>query len=260
VPAENFPVTELEMQQRRSWIVVGFDQQRWYKWQGFVELVALSPLFAPLAPIMRLSLIAALGNRLYDSMERSRTKLSGLTDWIKPHRIKLKPSIVSTVMGALFIVYVSFWNLSSILPAPFQPGGDKIGLILAVDQRWDMFAPNPLTYDGWYVIEGKLRDGARVNVLHPQNPVTYEKPASIADQYKDERWRKYLMNLSLSQYENYRLYYGRYLCRSWNTGRWPKDSGALSSFDIYFMGRQNSIADPNKPYSKDLLWHHECFK
>ena len=258
--AENFPVTELEMQQRRSWIVVGLDQKRWYKWQAFVELVALSPLFAPLAPIMRLSLIAALGNRLYDSMERSRTKLSGVTDWIKPHRISLKPSMVSTVMGALFIVYVSFWNLSSILPTPFQPGGDKIGLILGVDQRWDMFAPNPLTYDGWYVIEGKLRDGTHVDVLHPQGPVSYEKPANIADQYKDERWRKYLMNLSLSQYENYRLYYGRYLCRSWNTGRWPKDSGALSSFDIYFMGRQNSIADPNKPYSKDLLWHHECFK
>ena len=260
VPAEEFPVTELEMQQQRSWIVVGSHQQRWYKWQGLVELVALSPLFASLAPALRFSPIAKLGNRLYESIERNRTRLSELTDWIKPRRLKLTPSIASTVMGVLFIVYVSFWNLSSILPAPFQPGGDTIGLTLAVDQRWDMFAPNPLTYDGWYVIDGKLRDGTHVNVLHPESPVTYEKPASIADEYKDERWRKYLMNLSLGQYGSYRLYYGRYLCRSWNTGRWPKDSGALSSFDIYFMGRQNSLTDPNKPYSKDLLWHHECFK
>lgn len=260
VPAEEFPVTELEMQQQRSWIVVGSNQQRWYKWQGLVELVALSPLFASLAPVLRFSPIAALGNRLYESVERNRTRLSGLTDWIKPRRLELRPSIASTVMGALFIVYVSFWNLSSILPTPFQPGGDTIGLILAIDQRWDMFAPNPLTYDGWYVVEGKLRDGTHVNVLHPESPVSYEKPASIADQYKDERWRKYLMNLSLGQYGNYRLYYGQYLCRSWNTGRWPKDSGALSSFDIYFMGRQNSLTDPNRPYSKDLLWHHECFK
>lgn len=259
IPAQDFPVTELEMQQRKSWIVVGPNGQRWYKWQGLVELVALSPAFGWLAPLLRASLVARIGDRFYEATERNRTSLSALTDWIKPRRLNLKPSLLVTLSGVFFIIYVSFWNISSIVSKPFQPGGDTIGLVLAIDQRWDMFAPNPLTYDGWYVIEGHLRDGTHVNVLHPESPVSYEKPASIADQYKDERWRKYLMNLSLGQYEAYRLYYGRYLCRSWNTGRWPKDSGALVRFDIYFMGRQNSISDQNRPFSKDLLWHHECF-
>src|SRR5690348_17462340 len=36
------------------------------------------------------------------------------------------------------------------------------------------------------------------------------------------------------------------------SGRWPKDSGALERFDIYFLGRQNSITEQNRPYSKDL--------
>jgi hypothetical protein len=152
------------------------------------------------------------------------------------------------------------WNLSSIIRAPLGPVGDAIGLTFDWDQRWDMFAPSPLTYDGWYVIEGKLRDGRRVNVLHPDQPVSYAQPASIADQYKNERWRKYLMNLSLPENTDYRLYYGRYFCRGWNTGRLPQDPAALVSFDINFMGRQNSIAFPNRPYTRDLLWHHECFK
>jgi hypothetical protein len=248
------------MQQRKSWIVVGPDGLRSYKWRGLVELVGLSPVFSWLAPLLRASLIARIGDRFYEAIERNRTLLTSLTDWIKPRRLKVKPSLAFTLSGVFFIVYVSFWNISSATSKSFQPGGDTIGLVLAIDQRWDMFSPNPLTYDGWYVIEGELRDGTHVNVLHPESPVSYEKPASIADQYKDERWRKYLMNLSLAQYNAYRLYYGRYLCRSWNTGRWPRDSGALERFDIYFMGRQNSITDQNRPYSKDLLWHHECFK
>lgn len=259
-PAQDFPVTELEMQQRKSWIVVGPNGMRSYKWRALVELVAVSPVFSWLAWFLSASLIARIGDRLYESIERNRATLSSLTDWIKPRRLKIRSSLAFTLSGIFFIVYASFWNISSVASKPFQPGGDAIGLVLAIDQRWDMFSPNPLTYDGWYVIEGQLRDGTHVNVLHPGSPVSYGRPASIADQYKDERWRKYLMNLSLSQYEAYRLYYGRYLCRSWNTGRWPKDSWALERFDIYFMGRQNSISDQNRPYSKDLLWHHECFK
>jgi len=260
IAAQDFPATELELEQQMSWIVVGAAAQRWYKCQALAELVALSPAFCWLAPLLRSRAVVVTGNKLYDLIEKNRTTLSRFTDWIRSHRLRVEPSTAITTAGVLFIIYVSFWNLSSIVARPFQPGGDSIGLTLAIDQRWDMFAPNPLTYDGWYVIAGKLRDGSSANVLHQEQPVSYDKPASIADQYKNERWRKYMMNLSQGLYADYRLYYGRYLCRSWNSGRWPRDPGALVSFDIYFMGRQNSISDPNRSYSKDLLWHHECFK
>ena len=260
IPAQEFPVTELEMRQQRSWIVVGTDDKRCYKWQAFAEVTSYSPLFSWLAPLLRTRLLTKAGDCLYEFVERHRDRLSGYTNWIQPRRMNPRTPWLVSVLAVLFIIYVSFWNFSSIVRLPGQPFGDAVGLTLAVDQRWDMFAPNPLTYDGWYVIEGRLRDGRKVNVLHPDQAVSYEQPASIADQYKDERWRKYLMNLSLGEYENYRLYYGRYFCRSWNTGRWPRDPGALISFDINFMGRQNSIAFPNRPYNRDLLWHHECFK
>ena len=135
-----------------------------------------------------------------------------------------------------------------------------MGVTLDLDQRWDMFSPNPLTYDGWYAIEGHLRNGRSANVLHPRQPFSYEQPASIADEYKNERWRKYLMNLSLPENTEYRLYYGRYLCRSWNVWRSPSDPATLMSFEIYFMAHQNSITRPPTGFSRDLLWHHECFK
>jgi predicted DCC family thiol-disulfide oxidoreductase YuxK len=260
IPAQEFPVTELEMRQQRSWIVAGSDGKRCYKWQALAEVVSHSPLFFWLAPCLRWSPFAKAGERLYEMMERHRDELSRGTDWIKSRPVNLNTSWTVSTFAVLLVAYIAFWNLSSVVHIPGQLFGDTFGLTLGLDQKWDMFAPNPLTYDGWYVIEGQLRDGRHVNVLHPAEPVTYAQPASIADQYRDERWRKYLMNLSLREFEGYRLYYGRYLCRSWNTGRWVRDPGALTSFDIYFMGRHNSISEPNRPYNRDLLWHHECFK
>jgi hypothetical protein len=260
VPAQEFPITELEMRDRQSWIVVAPDTARSYKWKAFAELASQSPLFYRFAPLMRYKAVASMGERLYEKIESHREQLSGYTNWIKPRPLNLRTSPAITVFALLFIVYVSLWNLSSITYVPFAPWEDAIGLTLGIDQKWDMFAPNPLTYDGWYVVEGRLHDGRPANVLHPKQRVSYEQPASVADQYKNERWRKYMMNLSLSENINYRLYYGRYLCRAWNDGRPPYDPALLISFDIYFMAHQNSIKHPPAPFSRDLLWHHECFK
>jgi vitamin K-dependent gamma-carboxylase-like protein/DCC1-like thiol-disulfide oxidoreductase len=258
--AQDFPATELEMSERRSWIVVNPDGARCYKWRGFAALVEHSPILHWFAPVLQFAAIERLGNNIYASIETRREQLSKATTWIRAQQFRNTPSPAVTVFSLLFILYVFLWNLSSLTRVPFQPWEDSIGLTLGLDQRWDMFAPNPLTYDGWYVIEGRLRDGRTVNVIHPDQPVTFSQPRSIADQYKNERWRKYLMNLSLSENTDYRLYYGRYLCRSWNDGFTAMNPRALMTFDIYFMAHQNSIKQPPAGFSRDLLWHHECFK
>ena len=259
IAAQEFPVTELEMRDQKSWILVDPEGRRYYKWRAFAQLVSYSPIFSWLSPVMRSGFLERKGKEWYEGIERNRDQLSRYTDWIRSRPVSLKTSPPVTVFAALLIVYTLLWNLSSIVNVPFQPWQDAIGLTLDVDQKWDMFSPNPLTYDGWYVIEGQLRDGRHINVTHPERPVSYEKPASIADQYPRERWRKYLMNLSLNENTEYRLYYGRYLCRSWNLGRPNYDPALLIRFDIYFMGHQNSIQHPPTGFNRDLLWHHECF-
>jgi hypothetical protein len=163
-------------------------------------------------------------------------------------------------LAAFLILYVFLWNVSSVTHVSFRPSQEKLAITLGLDQRWDMFSPFPLTYDGWYVIAGHLRNGSETNVLHPDEPVSFAQPANIADQYNNERWRKYLMNLSLPENADYRLYYARSFCRSWNSGRSQNDPNALVSFDIFFMGHQNSINRPPTGFTRDLLWHHECFK
>src|SRR5690606_1189677 len=100
------------------------------------------------------------------------------------------------------------------------------------DQRWNMFSPGPLTEDGWYVIEGRFKHGLVLDLLTGK-PVTWDKPADVAHTYKNQRWRKYLMNLWLADSAKYRLPYGQYLCRKWNArGRRPDE---LSGFELVYM-------------------------
>lgn len=249
-----------EMREPRSWMVIEPNGRRRFAFDGFACLLSCSPLFGWLSSFFRVGAIAQLGELGWRRMESRGDKLSDLTMGLKFRPAKLRTSWIVNAFALIVIVYVFLWNLSSVTHRAFRPAQEKMGITLGLDQEWDMFSPYPLTYDGWYVIKGKLRDGSETNVLHPDQPVSLAQPKSIADQYKNERWRKYLMNLSLSEYADYRLYYARSFCRSWNTGRSQRDPNALISFDIIFMAHQNSLTRPPADFSPDLLWHHECFK
>ena len=260
IPAQDSAQTREEMRTRNSWIVVAPSGRRHYEWDALVCLLSHSPLFSCMDKLAAWGPISGIGHNCYRLIRARRPQLTHFTAWIDFRPTRLRSPWYVNLFVAFTIFYVFLWNLSSVTHAGFKPSAEKFGLTFGLDQRWDMFSPFPLTYDGWYVIEGHLRDGSTVNVLDPDKPVSFAQPASIADQYKNERWRKYLMNLSLSESSGYRLYYGRYFCRSWNTGRPPQDRWALVNFDIYFMGHENSISHPPTGFSRDLLWHHECFK
>ena len=243
-----------------SWIVIEPHGSRRYAFDGLACVLSYTPIFRWLNSFCRLSAIAKLGELCCRWIDSQRENLSDLTIWVKFRPAKTRTSWMINLFAFAMILYVFLWNVSSVTHIPFRPSQEKLAITLDLDQQWDMFSPYPLTYDGWYVIQGRLRDGSETNVLHPDQPVSFDQPKSIADQYRNERWRKYLMNLSLSENADYRLYYGRYFCRSWNTGRSQRDPKALIAFDIFFMGHQNSLSHPPNGFSRDLLWHHECFK
>ena len=260
--AEVVPIQESwnEMRESQSWMVVEPGGERRYGFDGFACLLSHSPIFSYVGFFCRLKLVTKLGDACCRWMQLQRDNLSDWMIWLKFRPVRPRTSWMVNVFAFAVIVYVFLWNLTSVTHVPFRPSEEKLAITLGLDQEWDMFSPYPLTYDGWYVIQGHLRDGSLTNLLHPDQPVSFVQPESIADQYKNERWRKYLMNLSLSENTDYRLYYGRYFCRSWNTGRSARDPKALIDFDIFFMGHQNSISHPPTGFSRDLLWHHECFK
>ena len=263
--AQDDPVTAAELRRQNSWIVVDEQGHRLYKWEAFTVVVSRSPVFSRLSRLLQLQGMSHWGLRLYEWVAAHRESLTKLVSPAEFRKRELIQPWWAEVVSVVLIAYILLWNIGTAMHRPLiPPQYQTIGWTLAIDQAWDMFAPYPLKYDGWYVIDGHLVNGTEVNLLEPGKPVTFDKPENVADLYKNERWRKYLMNLSLADFSDYRLYLGKYLCRSYNL-RHPGGAGdpeALNTFNIYFMS--HNIPPPGATQSaqpsKDLLWTHYCFK
>lgn len=145
--------------------------------------------------------------------------------------------LLTNALAVAFLVYVFLWNVrttdfprwSKVLP----PRSDFIAATFGLDQTWDMFAPCPLKDSGWYVVEGRLKDGSRVDLLRNGAPVNWDKPALASATFKNDRWRKYLVNLWAKTNVAHRPLYARYLLREWNS----RNSGGreLECVEVYFM-------------------------
>jgi hypothetical protein len=86
--------------------------------------------------------------------------------------------------------------------------------------------------------------------------ISWDEPPLVADTYANARWKKYFMNISIPPYQQHRLLFGRYLCRTWNETH--PGAQSLEAFKIYFM--RQAVEPWRKPYPavKQMLWQHEC--
>jgi hypothetical protein len=194
---------------------------------------------------------------------RSRAFFEPLTRRLPPKPVMTRIPRWMNVVAAFFLVYIFIWNLGT-LPASIRkkridiPWRLKwIASVLRLDQTWNMFAPYPLKDDGWYVIPGELKNGTEVDVFRGGGPVSWEKPEYVAYMYKNQRWQKYMMNLWSKDFSEFRLYYGKYLCRAWNDRH--KGNEQLQHFTINYM-RQDTRAKGESAPQKVMLWDHYCFK
>ena len=138
------------------------------------------------------------------------------------------------MMAMLCLIYVACWNIRSVLPSfglAFPQRVNPFAFTLRLDQYWTMFAPVPIAEDGWYVVPGRLADGRVVDVYRDGAPLTWERPALIADTYANRRWRRYLWTATQADSAAYRKYYAAFLCREWERNH----DEVLNIFDIVLM-------------------------
>jgi predicted DCC family thiol-disulfide oxidoreductase YuxK len=266
IPGQSDPRRWQEMRSRRSWMVES-PSGEFFGWKALVILMEHSPVFSLLGRLLAWRGFANLGEKFYRLMERSRNFLSRLTRRLTFRPMPPRLGRWGQALAIVLVLYILWWNLGTLgrdytsFRGVSIPGRLRtLGLMLRVDQAWDMFSPWPQKDDGWYVIEGRLRDGRPVDLWNQRiGPVSWDKPANIAAMYPNERWRKYFMNLYIAANSDYRLYYGRYLCRQWNDQPDRTESEQLLTFQIYFMMKTNR--DPGLPpiMSKQMLWDHHCF-
>ncbi len=266
-PAQDTPRARTLLEANNSWVVIDAEQNAHLKWAAFVALLRQSPLFGWLLPLARQPWLAAPGNRAYDFVARHRSRFATLSGKLLPAReVQWYTTRFWQRVAAVFVVLVLVWNLHTVnwLPAQSYAVMTPPFRLLRIDQLWNMFAPYPLKEDGWMVIPGRLADGSEIDLMHPErhSPPSYDKPALYSQEQGGIRWLTYRGRLWEAKYHQHRMYYGKYLCRTWNADKLDTPEGLerrLMSFKMVYMLERTPPMNQSATVEQIVLWRHECF-
>ena len=261
LPAQPDPRIGPILEAENSWVVEDAAGGRHLRFNGVIAVLEHSPWLGWLARALRLGPLSRLGDRLYRRVADYRPTLSRITGRILPWRHRpARQSGAGAALAMAFLLYVAAWNVTTLpqvqlrFPASLRPVRDALRL----DQIWNMFAPGPRRDDGWFVIPGQLMDGRRLDVFSGGlGEPDYARPASLAHQFPNYRWRKYLTRLRLQGYEGYRPGYGRYLCRNWNASAVGGDR--LRRFEIWYVEERTRPNYLPPIIERHRIWRHWCF-
>lgn len=221
-----------------------------------VSVVALLVFFPPslwetvesrvVDPLRRQSEVAQLGTRLDGLLPTFPTQISR----VRRGRVRgAVGRLVPAVVTCLFVL-ILVWNAMSVglvatpdvVESNVEPG----------QFTWNMFAPAPLSVDGWFVVPGRLDSGERVDAFR-RAPVDWEKPADVDKTYPSARWRKYLQDVRWSGDTDVRRGFASYLCQRWNTAH----DDELQSLTVGYVQQPTRLDGP-EPTERMTLLEHTC--
>lgn len=259
-PAQDSPRADALMQAHWSWVVIDYSDTAHLKFSAFTALLKASPWLAPFGHLLSATWLQTPGNRLYDFVANHRAAVGGASAWLLHERpVRFVPGHASQIIAAIFLFGILAWNLSSVQALPRFVGGpvEPVFNWLRIDQNWNMFAPRPYRDDGWMVVPGRLVDGSEVDVLHPGQTPSFDKPAHIAMTHATPiRWRTYRTRLWQREYADQRGHYARYLCRDWNLKARPQQR--LLSLRLIYMLERTPPPGETARIEQRVLWRHDC--
>lgn len=149
------------------------------------------------------------------------------------------------VVVAGLLVFVLVWNAASLGYATMPDGVTAVAE--PTDRRWDMFAPNPRTNDGWFVAPAELESGGTVDAWSG-GPVSWDRPPELARTFPSHRWFVYLLDLPGPGNDPLRQGFAEYLCR-----RWAADHDTeLAAVRVVFVEERVRLDGPPTRKQRDL--------
>jgi predicted DCC family thiol-disulfide oxidoreductase YuxK len=217
----------------KSWIVRNAEGAEFYRFDGVIRFVSSSPFFW-IAPVLRLKPCHAMGTAMYKAVERNRPFLTKLLFPLRWSAVRFPANRWREGLIAIFFVAVLIYNVTWFVPMGGVRSFIELPLLMTrAEQYWGMFAPAPNRDDGWFVVEGRLRNGSSVEAFKGKKVVSYEKPKAVSEFYSNERWRRYMMNIATRDFKDFRPAFTLYVCRNWN----EKNAGPehLDRLSVFFM-------------------------
>lgn len=166
-------------------------------------------------------------------------------------KIYSTPVWLNVIVFSLFL-YVLFWNVADFYKA--REGIKWLGNHIGVNQRWNMFAPRPVSDDGWYVMPATLLNGEQIDIGRGGKPVSWEKPPLVSSLYPNQHWQKYMQAMALRP--AVLPPFASYMCRQWNEGRTGEER--VKEVEMFFMYEKTlpdyQFFEPKKIF----LWKEQC--
>ncbi|ESA32275.1 httm domain protein [Leptolyngbya sp. Heron Island J] len=112
--AQSDPVIQTAMETQNSWVIVDWQGKHHYKWRGIAYVVSLSPIFYPLANVLRVPPLMALGTRLYETIANNRRFAGNFTKPFKYQSFTVRSPRLLNGAALLALLLVTLLNLRSI--------------------------------------------------------------------------------------------------------------------------------------------------
>lgn len=224
-PAQDDPEIGALLERENSWVVRGHDGRLRLRWDAVAYVWRRLPLLAPLGWLFALPGLAQAGNVLYRLIGACRAMFGALSARLLPWRDlpPSRPGRFASLLLALLIP-LSAWSclqhpLRGVLPP--MPASLRAPMdLLALSQRWNMYAPNAPKRSRWLVAEGLAVNGNTVDALRVRDePPRHARPRSGYDLHRSFRWRKLLSRLDWDA-QGQRLTYLH--CAAWKA-RYPRN-------------------------------------
>lgn len=262
LPAQGYPLIHPIMVKENSWVVTDPDGKPYIHWHAMAFLFAQRWPFKPLGWIMALPPFMSIGNAVYRWVATHRGLMGTLTQRLLPYRpMRLQATITGSLLAALFFYVVTAFNVYHLpqITDPIPRHVDYIARTARLDQRWDMFAPYPLTSSSYMLIPGTLRNGEQVDVytLTSSQP-DWQAPYRFFPLYDGYRWRKYLGRVDSHRNNAVRRGLGGYLCHAWNSQPRSRET-QLATLEVYFVKFRTTTDGSPKTESRRKVWRHWCF-
>ena len=185
-------------------------------------------------------------------------RTSALLPW-RP--LRARPTLAGSALAGFFLAVVTAYNVYELpgVRADMPDWIERPARLARVDQRWDMFAPFPLTYSLYPLVPGTLRSGESADVYaFTSSAEGWAEPDGYYELYPNYRWRKYLGRVHGHRNNLVRRAYGEYLCRSWNTAHRARPE-ELATVEVWFV-RTDTVFDAAPPTpTRRRVWRHWCF-
>jgi len=165
-------------------------------------------------------------------------------------------------MGTLLVAVLAVYAAYGTVYAATHKGnveGEQFNpmLMLRLYANWGMFAPNPPSTSGWFIIVGQRKNSTEIDVWNDNDPVDWKMPELPSATYRTQRWRKFLDNIVNERHAVVRPHFLRWMCKNWNESHSEVDQ--VRSLTLYQMAQ--TIKWPERSYTevkKNSLQQQGC--